>query len=506
MKRLLIILFSLFIGSNHIFAQEDPDTQNITLSEDEFGFVWQLIGLGDSLFYNFEQPDEALKYYEGAYDFLSDNYSLNKKIGDCYLKSVTEDKTLSLPYLKKVIQNHQDSLKSDDYYNMGSSFHFNEEFDSAIHYYELSYIQADTSFISTIEKRIYECINGSKFYKNFNNHIIIKNLGPSVNSKYADFCPLVDAVENRLYFTSRRHEFRNDNPDIRDHLSENIYYSQRKDFINWNEPVPLPYPVNNDDHSATVSISMDGSEMILYGNGDLLSSSMESEGWNKPKKLSKNINSIFVETSACINTTMDTLYFVSNNEYLSLGGLDIFMSIKNAKGKWGKPINIGPEINTKYDEEGVALSMDGNTLYFASRGHDSMGGYDIFKSTKDFQGNWSKAENLGIPINSPFDDVYFMIRTNGRHAYYSSARKGGYGEKDIYRISILDDEKPLSIARRDISYLYLDKDSVHLERAKTHHDPLMDIKKNTLTATTDLLKTLFFHASLTTKDSVNQVE
>ncbi|ANQ49007.1 hypothetical protein MY04_1633 [Flammeovirga sp. MY04] len=503
MKKYLLILFIL--QSINAFSQEDNAT-NVSLEEDDMSFVWQLVGLGDSLFYNFEQPDEALKYYLGAYDFLSNNYDLNKKIGDCYLESVTEEKTLSLPYLKKVINSFPDSLDSDDYYNLGRAFHFDEEFDSAIIYYEMSYVSADSSFLTTIEKRVTECINGLKFIKNPKKHIIIKNLGPSVNSKYADFCPLVDAVENKLYFTSRRHEFRLDNPDIRDHLSENIYFSQRKDFVNWNEPTPLPYPVNNDDHSATVSINLDGSEMILYRNGDLLVSNTTFEGWTKPKKLPKNINSIFVETSACINTTMDTLYFVSNNEYLSLGGLDIFMSVKNDNGRWGKPINLGPEINTKYDEEGVALSMDGNTLYFASRGHDTMGGYDIFKSTKDFQGNWSKSENLGTPINTPYDDVYFMIRTNGRHAYYSSARKGGYGEKDIYRISILDDEKPLSIARRDISYLYLDKDSVELNRDKTDHDPLMEIKKNTLNATTDLLKTLLLHASTTAKDSVNHVE
>ncbi|NLR94211.1 PD40 domain-containing protein [Flammeovirga agarivorans] len=506
MKKILI-LFTLLISSFLLQAQNIVDSTNhvVDLGQKDMSLVRDLVRLGDSLFYQLHQPDEAFKYYFGAYDYISEEPGINKKIGECYLASITEEKSDGITYLKKALAIEGDTASSDLYFNIATTLHYNALFDEATEYYEKSIKGSDK--VEVIEKRIKECIFGKEFYSSPKQHVIIKNLGPLVNSKYADFCPLVDAVEDDLYFTTRRHEFRTDNPDIQTHLWENIYHSHRKDYSHWSSPVPLPNPVNHDHHTATVSISMDGSEMILFRSGDLyISYSQQDTIWSKPKKLPNQINSIFVETSACLNYQMDTLYFVSNDEFSTIGGLDIYMSIKDRNGKWGTARNLGAMINTPYDEEGVALSRDGNTLYFSSRGHDTMGGYDVFKSTKDFQGNWSTPENLGYPINSPYDDVYFMIRSNGRHAYYSSSRQGGYGEKDIYRISILDEDKPLSLDRKEIDFLLLNKDSLQHKKHPTHVDHLKEVKQQTLDATTDLLKTLMLHAQLSSKDSVNQIE
>ncbi|MBB6461609.1 tetratricopeptide repeat protein [Flammeovirga kamogawensis] len=509
MKKIIYSLIILII-STHSFAQEIvPDTITSTESsfaiiDDNMVFVRELVRLGDSLFYELDQPDEAFKYYMGAYDFISEEGSINIKIGQCFLASVTEQKADAVFYLEKALQLNE-TISSDLFYDLGRAYQFDEKWNEAIKYYHKSYNALDSSKYEVIDKKIKECQYARTFYDFPNEHIIIKNLGPEVNSKYSDFCPLVDAVEDDLYFTSRRHEFRTDNPDILTHLTENIYHSHRSDYVNWATPYPIP--MNTDDHSATVSISMDGSEMIIYRDGDLLLSIKEDTSWSKPKKLPSQINTtLSVETSACLNYTMDTLYFVSNREDLSIGGLDVMMSIKDKNGKWGEATSLGETINTAHDEEGVALSRDGNTLYFSSRGHNSMGGYDVFKSTRDFQGNWSTPENLGTPINSPYDDVYFMIRANGRHAYYSSARKGGYGEKDIYRISILDSEKELSTAKKDIAFILLDKDSINMLHTPQHTDHLKDMRKVTVSATADLLRSIYQFSVLSKADSVNHIE
>ena len=484
--------FSVFLWAQEVQKNTTEYEENIVaLSEDDMSFVRQLVSLGDSLFFELEQPDEAFKYYLGGYDYLENDPELNLKIGQCFLASVTEEKSNAIPYLQKAISLNFSSKKPELYYFLGQAYHFDEQWDSALVYYNKARLAFDKKDLKKINKRIDEVTYGKRAYANSQNNIIIKNLGPQVNSKYSDFCPLIDAVEKDLYFTSRRHEFRSDNPDIRTHLSESIYFSRKKDFKNWTNPRPSDEPLNYDGHTATVSISMDGSEMILFREGNLYISYLEEEKWSKPKKLPNTINSVYVETSACLNYTMDTLYFVSSNEELSIGGLDIFMSVKGDDGKWKKARSLGNLINSEYDEEGVALSRDGNTLYFSSRGHDSMGGYDVFKSTKDFQGNWSKPVNLGAPINSPHDDVYFMIRSNGRHAYYSSSRKGGYGEKDIYRISIIDQKKELSLARKDLDFLLLDKDSLNTTSTPDDIDHLKKVRETTLNATADLLKAIF---------------
>jgi outer membrane protein OmpA-like peptidoglycan-associated protein len=152
----------------------------------------------------------------------------------------------------------------------------------------------------------------------------------------------------------------------------------------------------------------------------------------------------------CLSPDGKTLYFVSDNEKTTTGGKDIFFSRQDANGKWKKPENIGNEINTPYNEEAVFLSSDGNTLYFSSNGHNSMGGFDVFRSERNDFGEWSPAENMGYPINSPDDDVFYKTTPGGRYAYYSANRMGGHGGRDIYRILFLGEEKEMRMSTEDL--------------------------------------------------------
>jgi outer membrane protein OmpA-like peptidoglycan-associated protein len=139
------------------------------------------------------------------------------------------------------------------------------------------------------------------------------------------------------------------------------------------------------------------------------------------------------------------IYFVSDKPEGGLGGRDIYKSTKDNKGKWGEAVNLGSVINTALDEEGVYLHPDGKTLYFSSKGHTSMGGYDVFKSIFDeILQVWTTPQNIGYPINTTDDDVFFTVSASGKHAYYSSIRPGGYGEKDVYLITFLGEEKHIS--------------------------------------------------------------
>ncbi|MBE0655951.1 MAG: OmpA family protein [Bacteroidales bacterium] len=124
--------------------------------------------------------------------------------------------------------------------------------------------------------------------------------------------------------------------------------------------------------------------------------------------------------------------------------------MRDIKGRWRDPENLGSLVNSKYNEEGIFLTPDGKEMFFSSQGHNSMGGYDVFYTYKQDDGTWADPENIGYPVNTPDDDLFFRLSANGKHAYYSSIRDGGVGAKDIYKITFLGSEKELMILTEDI--------------------------------------------------------
>ena len=192
--------------------------------------------------------------------------------------------------------------------------------------------------------------------------------------------------------------------------------------------------------------------MYIYkgsNGGDLYECNYLAGSWTKPEALNKNINTEHRETSGSLSFDGKTLYFVSNRMDLTLGGMDIFMSKRDEKGKWGKPINLGPSLNTIYDEESVFAHPDGKTLYFSSQGHKTMGGFDVFKSVFE-NGKWGEPQNLGYPVNTPADEISFVVNANGKRAYYSTTQEGGFGHRDLYVITMLGPEKPMILNTEDL--------------------------------------------------------
>lgn len=384
---------------------------------------------------------EALTLYEQAQALNPDNSGLNLKMGLCHLNGRFHHK--ALPFFERAYA--LDPSTPRIHFLLGYGYQLNADWDKAIAEYSLhkSVIaraapDAEPMYNSA-DQRIAECRHGKAFQAKPTNGQV-SNMGAGINSEVADYGVLITADGERMMFTSRR----SNSTGGRINKATNEYfediYACRKTDIGWSEPLPLPEPVNSVINDASVGLFNDGRTMIIYrdvnGTGDLFESKREGDTWSEPVAMGENINSTANETSAWYSFDRKQLFFVSDREG-GLGGQDIYMSQWDATaGNWGPATNLGPNINTFEDEDGVFIHPDGRTLYFSSKGHDCMGGYDVFKSTLT-DGQWSKAENMGWPINSPDDDLFFVLTANGRTGYFSSVRPNGYGEDDLYRVDIM---------------------------------------------------------------------
>ncbi len=393
----------------------------------------------------------ALELYLKANDFNPNNARLNYRIGKCYLHTV--QKTKSVKYLEKARQLNP-KVQPDLLYLLAKGYHLNLNLDKAIETYEEykgSLSPKDlTEQGDRIDKRIAECHVAMELVQN-PVRIFIDNLGSGVNTEYPEYGPYINADESVLMFTSTRPSTTGGKKDPADEMFyEDIYISHFKNE-KWSTAQNPGKPLNTDSHDAIVGVSPDGKHALIYkgedNGGDLFECRIDEEGkWHSPRRLPKEINTKYHESSASFSPDMEALYFVSNKPG-GFGGKDIYYTELTIKGNREKldyedAVNLGAVINTPYDENGVFMDIDGKTLYFSSKGHNSMGGYDVFKTTL-INGKWSKPVNLGYPINSADDDLFFSFSRNGMHAYYSSFDPSGYGNRDIYMITLLGPEKPL---------------------------------------------------------------
>ena len=265
--------------------------------------------------------------------------------------------------------------------------------------------------------------------------IEIRNLGPQINSPYPDFAPVISADESILYFTSRRPGSTGNKVAPDGLYYEDIYVSENRNG-QWTPARNVGAPLNTTAHDACIALSADGQTLFLFNSengGDIFQSRLKGTRWLPPKNIGSPINSKYWEPSVCLSADERTLFFVSDRPG-GLGGRDIYMCRRLPNGKWSAPINLGPPINTPYDEDGPFFHPDGKTLFYSSNGPNSMGGFDIFRTELRPDSTWAPPVNLGYPINTPGDDIYFVLSASGLHGYYASERDDSYGEKDIYLI------------------------------------------------------------------------
>ncbi|MCW3102642.1 MAG: hypothetical protein JWO09_1082 [Bacteroidetes bacterium] len=404
----------------------------------------------------------ALKAFQEAYQLDSSTANINFKLGFCYLKTVTE-KSKALPYLEKAVLNttknyvdmepREKAAPVNAYYYYGEALHLNYKFDEAIANYEKfkSFLKPkQVEMIRDIDRHI-EISNTAKTFVAGPIPVVITNLGDSINSPYPDYSPVLSADESTIIFTSRRPGSTGGDKTDEDQFYEDIYISYRKPDSTWTIPVSISANVNSITHEASVGLTADAQTLLIYkdGNGgDIYFSTLDGNNWTFPQQMGSDINSPNWETSACLTPDGNTLYFVSDRKEGGMGGRDIWKCVKLPNGKWSRAVNLGAPINTPYDEESPFIHPSGNVLFFSSKGHQTIGGFDIFFSTRGENG-WDEPLNIGYPINTTDDDVFYVTSPDGKRGYYSSSsRAEGYGEKDIYMISIPErKEQPLVLIK-----------------------------------------------------------
>jgi hypothetical protein len=383
-------------------------------------------------YFLFEEYTDALPLYQRILLTDPENFNINYKIGICYLNDIYQVQK-SIPYLEKAVKGISPESKTtsfkekksppEAFYYLGNAYRANNRLNEAVEAYEQFKLILDPLVydVALVDEQIVACrVAADQQRKPM--YFISVNLGEGINDRFEEINPVISGDENVLVFTRKLQFY------------DAVFYCHR-DNGKWSEPLNLTPSFGLDGNSYSTGISYNGDELYVYRSdnfdGNLYVSKYRSGKWSKLEKLNGNINTKYWESHASLSKDGKTLYFTSNREG-GYGGLDVYRSERNRGGDWGPAINLGPVINTKYNEDTPFITDDGNTLYFSSMGHYNMGGYDIFYSTRLDNGQWSKPVNAGYPLNTTNDDLFFVPVREGAYAYYS----------DIYKLEVFTDLHP----------------------------------------------------------------
>ncbi len=383
----------------------------------------------------------AEQKYLSIYNEDAANEQLNLNIAICKYK-LKEFPDSVLLYLIKVDK----SAFAEVQFYEAKIFHLEHKFNDAIEHYERykKFDENKREIKNTEVDRLIEISKRAAEYTNNPHKAIIKNLGPAINTKYPEYVPLISADESVLYFTSRRPGSTGNLTDAWGNYYEDVYVSHNKNG-EWSNAQNIGAPVNTKTHDACVALSADAQQMLIYRtstdglSGDLYTTQATTSGWANPEKLGPQINTEYKELSACFSPDGNSIIF-SSDKPGGIGGKDLYRVVKLPNDKWSLATNLGNTINTKYDEDAPFISADGSTLYYSSKGHETMGEFDVFKCTIKENGTFGKTESVGYPINTVGDDIFFVVNANAKHGYYSSLNENpneaGYESEDIYFIDM----------------------------------------------------------------------
>jgi tetratricopeptide (TPR) repeat protein len=383
-------------------------------------------------------------YYNALHAYnqllVSDSASpyLNYHIGVCKFH-IKRFRGEALSHLEK----SSSAINPEIYYYLGRLYHLEMKFDQALICLQKYQSLSEREFEDLHVAQLIRNVASARTLMEKPVNVVISNLGSAINTSYPEYVPLISADGKKLFFTSRRPGSTGELQDAFGVFYEDIYVSEVKN-AEWSAPVQLPGPVNSATHDACVGLTAEGENLLLYRTdqaltgGDIYISEYNGSEWNSPHLLDAVVNSEhYVEPSACLSASGDVIIFSSNRPG-GFGGKDLYRTIRLPNGKWSLPQNLGKDINTVFDEDAPFIHPDGNKLYFSSKGHVNMGGYDIFRSDLDASGNFGAAINIGYPVNTVDDDIYFVLSADGTLGFFSSVRQGGFGETDIYAISFVE--------------------------------------------------------------------
>ena len=428
-----IVLFLLLLFTAYGYAQTSGPTK------DELNLL-----KADEL-YNLGNYVQALEEYLKLEKKFPKEIEIKHRIGVCYL-NIHDDKGKALTYLREVFNTgkYEDELLLE----MGMACQYGYSFQNAIISYNMYREKAPAKMHPLIDHYIETCENAKALVMKPIN-VTFENLGKEVNTKYADYYPFVSKEEGAIYFTSRREDCMGSARTAFGYFSSDIYVSKVKNG-QWTKAKNVGPPINSVDDEEITGLTPDGKNMVLYvDRKDLASDLMHSElqknkNFGRPAAFNPPVNTEGLELEGGFSSDGNTLYFTAVRKG-GLGEADIYSTNKLPNGEWGVPQNLGPNINTPYKEGFPVISEDKQHLFFASQGHTSMGGFDIFKSTwNEYKKEWGPAVNIGYPVNTPDDDMMFSLAGNGRDGYLSAWRKEGFGDLDIYKVTFLGVEQRLT--------------------------------------------------------------
>jgi tetratricopeptide (TPR) repeat protein len=427
----------LLLINASLFSQED-----IAIKKKEFktvkpGFnvAWKHIKEGDKFYSDGGRfYGNALDEYLKANNYNNSNDALNYKIGVCYLLSDQKEKAYT--HIIKAY-NINNNIAPDILFLTGMALQYAGKYGEALQKYQ-SFLAGSVArseiLTARANKRAGECQSALEIMKD-TLKVDISNAGTNINSVADEYSQIITSDGSRLYFASRRAlspNARNYHKDNK--LDENIFISR---FIDgkWSDAVPEGKNLMTQFSETPLFIDKSGEVIYIYvgyeGAGDIKYSEFRKGEWKALKREPFGITSNEPETSFCISPAGNEIAFISDRGKNGYGGKDIFFVKRDGK-KWSDPVNAGENVNSVFNEESVRYSVTGDTLWFSSTGHNTIGGFDIFYSVRERDG-WGPAINAGYPLNTQWNDLFYLPSpVNSGHFYFVSDRSNGFGGLDIY--------------------------------------------------------------------------
>ncbi len=383
----------------------------------------------------------SMKKYLKLEEKYPDEPILHFRLGVCNLFK-SDGLQKALQYLEKL--DKKKFKKTDLCYYLGRALHLNYRFDEAIA--ELTFCQNSKYVKKDLQQsasKYIEYCNNAKSLMNDTSKAKVTNLGPQINTDASEYVPVISSDEEVMFFTYRGERSvggLQKLPGLKDDEGdyfEDIFITYKKGDA-WTTPEPIPGDVNSDGHDACIALSNDGQKLFVFKNppedlGQIGVTVKEEGKWIDPLILKGDIESPVWEGSVSVTANEKALFFSSERNGGN-GGKDIYLTHWATNDIWHSGKNLGSTINTEDDDDAPFIHPNGLFLVFASKGHNSMGGFDLFYSELQEDSSWSKPINFGHPVNTPGDDIYFVLSADGKHGYYSSGRPGGYGLQDIYLV------------------------------------------------------------------------
>lgn len=423
MARKSICLLLVMVITGNLYSQNLRKNQELFLEAEYF------MMFGDYI--------DALPMYLQLKSEYPENYNLSHKIGLCYL-NIDGQKDRAIEYLEEAADNsvaiyREGTLKQKTasyiaWYDLATAYRINYKFDKAkeaFKRYSVTLLPENTEDRLFIEHQIKVCENAKELISN-PVEFTEENIGEQFNDSNSNFHPIVSGDGSSFVYMSGMKFY------------DAVFYA-KKVKNKWAGPLNITPEIQSDGDLYVSCLSRDGNQLyitrVVEDKSDIYSSTYDGTKWSVARKLNENISSRYWDAHAYLFPDGKTLIFASDRPG-GFGGLDLYISKMNEDGEWGTPTNLGPEINTAFNEDRPSICEDEKTLFFCSQGHYNMGGFDIFKAVLLENGHWKEPVNIGYPINTPDDDTFFMPVNNGRNGYISAYRQDkGFGKEDIYYIT-----------------------------------------------------------------------